>query len=86
MKLPVAIAVLVLVLAVHSDAAEEPTIEERFANFHTQVKEFTSDLTEKAKTTFEQIHQSEFAVKTRNWFSEQFDKAKQKFEETFKQK
>ncbi|XP_036393859.1 apolipoprotein C-I [Megalops cyprinoides] len=84
MKLPIAIAVLFLVLAAHTDAQEaEPTLEERFATFQTQVKEFADDLTEKTKATFEQIHQSDFAVKTRSWFAEQFEKMKQKVDETF---
>ncbi|KAG7469238.1 hypothetical protein MATL_G00126750 [Megalops atlanticus] len=84
MKLPIALAVLFLVLAAHTEAQEvEPTLEERFATFQTQMKEFAEDLTEKTKATFEQIHQSDFAVKTRNWFTEQFDKVKQRLDETF---
>ncbi|XP_028837469.1 apolipoprotein C-I [Denticeps clupeoides] len=86
MKLPIAIAVLVLVLAAHSEAQNaEPTLEERFQDFQNSMKTMTDDLTGKAKTAIEQIHSSDFAVKTRNWFTEQFDKMKKKVDETFSQ-
>ncbi|XP_073703731.1 apolipoprotein C-I [Garra rufa] len=83
MKLYLAAAVLMLVLAVHTEAQDEGTLEQQFAKFQTQVKEIADDLTTKTKTTFEQIEQSEFAVKTKNWFTEQFEKVKQKLSETF---
>ncbi|XP_062321669.1 apolipoprotein C-I [Osmerus eperlanus] len=83
MKLAIAIAVLMLVFAAHAEAEEEQSIEQRFATFQTQVKELTDGLAEKTKTTLEQIQQSEFATKTRDWFTEQFEKVKQKVEETF---
>ncbi|KAK7147444.1 hypothetical protein R3I94_010079 [Phoxinus phoxinus] len=83
MKLYLAAAVLMLVLAVHTEAQEEPTLEQRFATFQTQVKEIADDLTEKTKTTFQQLDQSEFATKTKSWFSEQYEKMKQKMSETF---
>ncbi|MBB6682330.1 hypothetical protein H4O20_12840, partial [Aequorivita sp. 609] len=83
MKLYLAAAVLMLVLAVQTEAQDEPTLEERFAKFQTQVKEIAEDLTEKTKTTFEQLDKSEFAVKTKSWFNEQYEKMKQKLSETF---
>ncbi|XP_043117982.1 apolipoprotein C-I [Puntigrus tetrazona] len=83
MKLYLAAAVLMLVLAVHTEAQEESTLEQRFAKFQTQVKEIADDLTEKTKTTFENIEKSDFAVKTKNWFSEQYEKVKQKLTESF---
>ncbi|XP_051573888.1 apolipoprotein C-I-like [Myxocyprinus asiaticus] len=83
MKLFLAAAVLMLVLATHTEAQEESTLEQQFANFHTQVKEIAGDLTEKTKNAFEQFEQSEFAVKTKNWFTEQFEKMKQKLSEGF---
>ncbi|XP_052000501.1 apolipoprotein C-I [Xyrauchen texanus] len=83
MKLYLAAVVLMLVLAAHTEAQEEPTLEQHFAKFHTQVKEIAGDMTEKTKNAFEQFEQSEFAVKTKNWFTEQFDKMKQKLGETF---
>nr|AMJ50238.1 apolipoprotein C-I [Plecoglossus altivelis]AMJ50239.1 apolipoprotein C-I [Plecoglossus altivelis] len=84
MKLAVAIAVLMLVFAAHTEAQEEEqTIEQRFATFQTQVKELTQDLAEKTKAALESIHQSDFATQSRSWFTEQFEKVKQKVEETF---
>ncbi|XP_072535130.1 apolipoprotein C-I [Salminus brasiliensis] len=83
MRLYLAVAALMLVLATHAEAQEEPTIEQHFANFHSKIKEFGSDLTDKTMATFKEIEQSEFATKTRNWFSEQFEKMKQKIDETF---
>ncbi|KAK2903089.1 hypothetical protein Q8A67_007802 [Cirrhinus molitorella] len=74
MKLYLAAAVLMLVLAVHTEAQDEPTLEQQFAKFQTQVKEIADDLTEKTKSTFEQLEKSDFAVKTKSWFSEQFEK------------
>ncbi|KAF4103240.1 hypothetical protein G5714_016123 [Onychostoma macrolepis] len=83
MKLYLAAAVLMLVLAVHTEAQDEPTLEQQFAKFQTQVKDIADDLTEKTKTTFEQLDKSDFAIKTKNWFSEQYEKVKQKLSETF---
>ncbi|KAJ8388867.1 hypothetical protein AAFF_G00126230 [Aldrovandia affinis] len=94
MKLPIAIAVLFLVLAANTGAEEaqaegeepqaEPTLEERFTNFGIQIKTFADGLKDKTKATFEEIHQSDFAIKTRNWFTDQFQKMKEKVDETFK--
>ncbi|MBW8245301.1 hypothetical protein K1F50_21065, partial [Muricauda oceani] len=83
MKLYLAAAVLMLVLAVHTEAQDEPTLEQHFAKFQTQVKEIADDLTEKTKTTFEKIGNSEFGEKTKNWFTEQFEKMKQSLSGTF---
>ncbi|XP_067305775.1 apolipoprotein C-I [Pseudorasbora parva] len=77
MKLYLAAAVLMLVLAVQTEAQDEPTLEQRFATFQTQVKAIADDLTEKTKDTFEKLDKSEFATKTKSWFSEQFEKMKQ---------
>ncbi|CDQ92643.1 apolipoprotein C-I [Oncorhynchus mykiss] len=84
MKLSIAIAVLMLVFAAHTEAQEaEKTIEERFTTFGNQMKELTDDLTVKTKDMFEKIGDSEFATKTKTWFTEQFDKMKAKVDETF---
>ncbi|XP_035278815.1 apolipoprotein C-I [Anguilla anguilla] len=87
MKLPVAIAVLFLVLAANTEAqdAQEPTIEERFQTFGNQMKAFAEDLSQKTKGVFEDIHKSDAAVNTRNWFTEAFGKVKDKLAETFQQ-
>ncbi|XP_062394936.1 apolipoprotein C-I [Sardina pilchardus] len=83
MKLLVAISVLVLVLAAHSNAEEEATVEQRFVQFQQQMQTLTDDIAEKTKTALEQFHTSDFAVKTKNFFTEQFEKLKVKMEETF---
>ncbi|NP_001134834.1 apolipoprotein C-I precursor [Salmo salar] len=84
MKLSIAIAVLMLVFAAHTEAQEsEKTIEERFTTFSNQMKELTDDLTVKTKDMFEKIGDSEFAIKTKTWFTEQLDKMKAKVDETF---
>ncbi|WP_233005575.1 hypothetical protein, partial [Exiguobacterium aurantiacum] len=82
MKLYLAAAVLMLVLAAHTEAQEE-TLEQRFATFQTQVKEITENLAEKTKTAFDQIENHEYVVKTKSWLSEQFEKMKQKMSESF---
>ncbi|TRY93415.1 hypothetical protein DNTS_014251 [Danionella cerebrum] len=68
---------------VDADAQDEPTLEQHFAKFQTQVKEIADDLAEKTKTAFQNIEQSEFGTKTRNWFNEQYAKLKQKMSEGF---
>ncbi|KAK6326638.1 hypothetical protein J4Q44_G00022830 [Coregonus suidteri] len=56
MKLSIAIAVLMLVFAAHTEAQEaEKTIEEHFATFGNQMKELTDDLTVKTKDLVEKI-------------------------------
>ncbi|KAJ8005268.1 hypothetical protein DPEC_G00144870 [Dallia pectoralis] len=80
MKLSIAVAVLMLVFAAHTEAQEaEKTIVEHFSNFGDQLK----DMSVKTKDLVGKISDSEFATKTRNWFTEQFDKMKTKIDETF---
>ncbi|XP_071388880.1 apolipoprotein C-I [Centroberyx affinis] len=81
MKLYLAVAVLVLALAAHTEAQEPETIEEKLANFGTQVTEFGKDLAEKTKNAFQDLHNSEVATNTRSWFQRQLDSMKAKFEE-----
>ncbi|XP_063054991.1 apolipoprotein C-I [Engraulis encrasicolus] len=95
MKLLVALSVLVVVLAAFTSAQEdalvaavqepeaEVTMEQRFNQFQQQMAVITDDLTEKTKNAFDQFQNSEFATKTRGFFSSQFEKMKAKFEETF---
>ncbi|MCJ8728919.1 hypothetical protein PDJAM_G00010020 [Pangasius djambal] len=83
MKLYLAVATLMLVLIAHSEAVEEPTIEQHFANFQAKLQEFGSDLTEKTTKVLKDFETSEFATNTKNWLNEQFEKVKQKFDEAF---
>lgn len=80
MRLYLALAVLMLAFVAYTEAQDDG-IEQTFARFTAQMNEMGRDWAEKAKTTFEGIHQSEFATTSRNWFQEQLDKVKSKFEE-----
>ena len=45
--------------------AQEETIEEKFTKFGQQMSEMSKTFAEKAKTTFSDIHSSDFAVSTK---------------------
>ncbi|XP_066539767.1 apolipoprotein C-I [Hoplias malabaricus] len=79
MRLYLAVAALMLVLAAQTEA-QESTIGERFSDFHTKVMEFGQDLSEKTVAAFKKIEESEFATKSKNWLTEQFGKIKQTFQ------
>ncbi|XP_060777220.1 apolipoprotein C-I isoform X2 [Neoarius graeffei] len=83
MKLYLAVAILMLVLIAHSEAVEEPTIEQHFANFHAKLKDLGEGLSEKASSVFEHFQNSDLATKTTSWFAEHFEKLKQGIHETF---
>ncbi|KAJ8388869.1 hypothetical protein AAFF_G00126250 [Aldrovandia affinis] len=86
MKLPIAIAVLFLVLAANTEAEEaqaEPTLEEHFTNFGVQMAALADQIKDKTKTTFDKMQQSEAAVTAREWFDNQFQKIKETMDETF---
>ncbi|XP_076826621.1 apolipoprotein C-I-like isoform X2 [Brachyhypopomus gauderio] len=84
MKLYLAIAALMLVLIAHTEAQEALVPETaNTADIQTKLKEFGEDLTEKTINALKTIEQSEFASKTRSWLAEQFEKLKQKVDETF---
>ncbi|KAM7383194.1 hypothetical protein PAMP_002866 [Pampus punctatissimus] len=79
MKLYLAVAVLVLAFVAYTEA-QDTDIHEKFNAFGRQVSEISRDLAEKAKTTFDDISNSEFAVTTKTWFQEQLEKLKTKFQ------
>ncbi|KAM9488413.1 apolipoprotein C-I [Clarias gariepinus] len=83
MRLYLAIAALMLVLIAHSEAAEEPTIEQHFANFHEKIKELGENFGEKATNAWRQLESSDFFSKSSDWFTEQFQNIKQKLDDTF---
>ncbi|KAL0985040.1 hypothetical protein UPYG_G00152160 [Umbra pygmaea] len=83
MKLSIAIAVLMLVFAAHTEAQEAQTIEERFSKFSDQLKEMSDDMTVKTQDLMKKIGDSEFITKTRGWFNDQIDKLKTKIDEGF---
>ncbi|TNN89192.1 Apolipoprotein C-I [Liparis tanakae] len=79
MRVYLAVAMLMLAFVAYTEAQDqEETIEQRFANFGQQMAEVTKSLAEKAKTTFTDVHNSEFATESRNWFQKQFDTLKEK--------
>ncbi|XP_069559979.1 apolipoprotein C-I [Brachyistius frenatus] len=80
MRLYLAVAVLMLALVAYTDAQGE-SVEQKFQRFGEQFSEMGQTLAEKAKTTFQDLHNSEFAVSSRNWFTEQFEKVKSKLTE-----
>ncbi|XP_035862201.1 apolipoprotein C-I isoform X1 [Sander lucioperca] len=80
MRLYLAVAVLMLAFVAYTEAQEE-TIEQRFAVFQDQMAEMGKNLAEKAKTTFEQFQTSDLAVKSQNWFREQYESLKAKMGE-----
>ncbi|KAA8591729.1 apolipoprotein C-I [Etheostoma spectabile] len=77
MRLYLAVAVLMLAFVAYTEAQEE-TIEQKFAAFRNQMAEIGKSLTEKAKTTLDQIQTSDLAIKSKNWFQEQFESLKTK--------
>ncbi|XP_008429390.1 apolipoprotein C-I [Poecilia reticulata] len=79
MRLYLAAAVLLLALVAYTEAQDD--FAERFSNFGDQLTEFGKNVAEKAKTHYDTISTSEFAVSTRNWFTEQFQKIKTKVNE-----
>ncbi|KAM8735107.1 apolipoprotein C-I [Acanthopagrus schlegelii] len=80
MRLFLAVAVLMLAFIAYTEAQEE-TAEQKLAKFGKQMTEMGKNLAEKAKTTFENINNSEFAVTSRNWFTEQLEKLKTRVQE-----
>ncbi|KAJ8354777.1 hypothetical protein SKAU_G00223440 [Synaphobranchus kaupii] len=86
MKLPIAIAVLFLVLAANTEAQNtDQTWEERMSVFGSDMKTFAEGIADKTKDVAQDIHNSDFATKTRDWFEKQIQKMKGKLDETFGQ-
>ncbi|XP_073342281.1 apolipoprotein C-I-like [Pagrus major] len=80
MRLFLAVAVLMLAFVAYTEAQEE-SIEQKFTKFGEQMSAVGQDLAEKAKTAFENINNSEFAVTSRNWFAERLEKLKNRFQD-----
>ncbi|KAL8219747.1 UNVERIFIED_CONTAM: hypothetical protein K2H54_032717 [Gekko kuhli] len=88
MQLAVSIAVVLVALSVVTDSAsvsvvEEPTLSQKFERFQGEVQTFFDGIGEKAKGAFRDLHNSEISTKARNWFTENFQKLKEKFKKTF---
>uniref|UniRef100_A0A3P9HAE0 Apolipoprotein C-I n=1 Tax=Oryzias latipes TaxID=8090 RepID=A0A3P9HAE0_ORYLA len=78
MRLYLAVAVLMLAFVAYTEAQDG---DQTYTQLKDQITEFGKTFAEKAKNTFETIHNSEFAETTRSWFTSAFDKLKTKFEE-----
>ncbi|CAJ1062664.1 apolipoprotein C-I-like [Xyrichtys novacula] len=81
MRLYLAVAVLMLAFVAYTEAQDD-TIEEKFSKFGDQVADLGRNIAEKAKTTWSEIQNSEFATNSRNWFEGVFQKAKETFDGT----
>ncbi|XP_067411428.1 apolipoprotein C-I [Emydura macquarii macquarii] len=85
MRPAVPLALILLALAVLADSATaevtEPTLSQKFESFQHKLQAFADGIAEKTKAAFHDLHHSEFSEKTRNWFSEQFQKLKEKLNE-----
>nr|XP_056701937.1 apolipoprotein C-I-like [Euleptes europaea] len=87
MQLAVSIAVILVALSVVTDSAEvsvsEPSVSQKFERFQEELQTFVDDVGQKARVALHDLHNSELVNKTRNWFSENFRKMKEKFRTAF---
>ncbi|KAH0631650.1 hypothetical protein JD844_006086 [Phrynosoma platyrhinos] len=88
MQIITSVAVVLVALSVMADSAEvqtvtEPTLTQKFERFQHEVQAFADRVGEKTKAAFQDLHHSEISNKTRNWFSETFQKLKEKFRAPF---
>ncbi|XP_035018696.1 apolipoprotein C-I [Hippoglossus stenolepis] len=79
MRLFLAVAVLMLALVAYTEAQDD-SIEDKFARFGERMSEIGQTVAEKAKTTFDNIHNSDAAVNARGWFEERFQQIKDTFQ------
>ncbi|CAM4698874.1 apolipoprotein C-I [Caretta caretta] len=87
MRPAVSISLILVALTVLADSAQaqptELTLSEKFENFQNRLQAFADSIADRTKAAFQELHHSELSEKTRNWFSEQFQKMKEKFNEKF---
>ncbi|XP_037642016.1 apolipoprotein C-I [Sebastes umbrosus] len=82
MRLYLAVAMLMLAFVAYTEAQDaEPTVEERFSQFGQKMTEMGQTVAEKARAAMDTVQNSEFAKKTNDWFTEQFNRMKAKMEE-----
>ncbi|CAI5663602.1 apolipoprotein C-I [Oreochromis niloticus] len=81
MRLYLAVAVLMLAFVAYTEAQDDTSIQERFDRFGQKLTEIGQSLAEKTKTAFQDLHNSEFGTSTRNWFTDAFQKMKDKLGE-----
>ncbi|KAM9114744.1 apolipoprotein C-I [Pangshura tecta] len=87
MRPAVSIALILVALTVLADSAQdeptEPTLTQKFEKFQNKLQAFAESIADKTKAAFQELHHREFSEKARNWFSEQFQNLKEKFNEKF---
>ncbi|XP_073512046.1 apolipoprotein C-I [Phyllobates terribilis] len=83
MRLLLALSVVLIALAVlpepSSAQSEEPSLKDRFKSFGETIKSAASTVGEQAKNAIDNLQKSEFATNTRNFFTEGFQKIRDKF-------
>ncbi|XP_061802488.1 apolipoprotein C-I [Nerophis lumbriciformis] len=80
MRLYLALAVLLLALVAYTEAQDD-TMQQKFANVGDQLSEFGQTIAEKTKTAFQTIQDSDFAVATRDFFKNGFEKLKKQMQD-----
>ncbi|XP_063798666.1 apolipoprotein C-I-like isoform X1 [Pseudophryne corroboree] len=82
MKLILAVSVVLVALSVMAEPSsaqsEESTIKTGLKSFVESVKQVATKVGEKTKAVFKELHESEPATKARNFFSDTFQKIKDK--------
>ncbi|XP_045844347.1 apolipoprotein C-I [Meles meles] len=78
LSLPVLVVVLAMVLEGPAPAQAAP-----FERIPDKLKEFGNTLEDKARAAIETIKQSDIPAKTRNWFSETYNKVKERLKTAF---
>ncbi|XP_034409926.1 apolipoprotein C-I [Cyclopterus lumpus] len=79
MRVYLAVALLMLAFVAYTEAQDAETIEEKFSNFGKQMAEVSKNVAEKAKTAFQELHNSEFATESRTWVQKQIENIKAQF-------
>ncbi|KAM4016506.1 apolipoprotein C-I [Anomaloglossus baeobatrachus] len=84
MRLLLALSVVLIALAVlpepsSAQTQDAPSVKDRLKSIGETIKTAATNFGEKTKTAFEDLHNSEFATSTRNFFSEKFQNIKNKF-------
>ncbi|XP_061920343.1 apolipoprotein C-I-like [Entelurus aequoreus] len=80
MRLYLALAVLLLALLAYTEAQDD-TMQQKFSNVGDQITEFGQSIAEKTKKAFQTIQDSDFAVATRDFFRNGFEKLKKQVED-----
>nr|KAF6408973.1 apolipoprotein C1 [Rousettus aegyptiacus] len=79
LSLPVLAVVLAMVLEGPAPAQAAPDVSSTLESISEKLTEFGRTVADKFGKAVDQIKKSDFPEKTRNWFSEMFNKLKEKF-------